>query len=101
MGHASVGACRLHMGSFEDARIPIERALAADSAREHERSFRYGLSGRVVAMAYGSFNLFLLGFPDRAQRLAERSVEEAQASSHPPSALPGPQHRRPGLLSPR
>jgi predicted ATPase/class 3 adenylate cyclase len=85
MGHASVGACQLHMGSFEDARIPFERALAADSGREHERSFRYGLSGRVVAMAYGSFNLLLLGFPDRAQRLAERSVEEAQASSHPPS----------------
>jgi hypothetical protein len=30
MGHASVGACLLHMGSFEDARTPFERALAAD-----------------------------------------------------------------------
>jgi predicted ATPase len=85
MGQASIGACLSHMGDLGEASASFERALAAGQAREHERSFRYGLSGRVVAMSYQSFNLLLLGFPDRARRLAEQSVEEAQASSHPPS----------------
>jgi class 3 adenylate cyclase/predicted ATPase len=85
MGHASVGASLLHLGFFAEARAQFERVLTANGGRQREWAFRFGLSGRVVALSYLSQDLLLLGFPDEAQRLAEQSVEEAQRLSHPPS----------------
>jgi class 3 adenylate cyclase/predicted ATPase len=85
IGHASVGASLLHLGSLADARAQFERALAVDDGRQREWAFRYGQSGRVVALSYLSLNLLLSGFPDQARQLTRQSVDEAQKLSHPPS----------------
>ncbi len=85
MGHASVGASLLHIGFFKDAGEQLAQALAGDGGSQREWAFRYGQSGRVVALSYRSLNQWLIGFPDEAQRLADQSVAEAQSVSHPPS----------------
>ncbi|MFZ2082270.1 MAG: adenylate cyclase, partial [Xanthobacteraceae bacterium] len=85
LGHASVGASLLHLGSFAEARIHFDRALAAGGDHEREWAFHYGQSGRVVAHSYLSPDLLLLGFADQGRRHAEQSIAEAQGLSHPPS----------------
>jgi class 3 adenylate cyclase/predicted ATPase len=85
MGHASVGVSLLHLGSFAEARLEFERALAIDAASEREWTHLYGQSGRVTALAYMSLDLLPLGFLDAARRLAEQSVEEAHRLAHPTS----------------
>jgi len=85
MGHASVGACLLHLASFAEARVQFELALAIDPAAERERSHLYGQSGRVTALSYMSLDILLLGFPAAARRLAEQSVAEADRLVHPTS----------------
>jgi predicted ATPase len=75
----------MHLGFFTKARPHFKRALAIDPAHERDWAFRYGQSGRVVALAYLSLNQLLLGFADEASRLAEQAVETAQRLAHPPS----------------
>ena len=85
MGHASVGASLLHLGSFAEARVQFDRALAIGTVHQREWAFRYGQSGPVVAHSYLSLDLLLLGFPDQARRHAEHAIAEAKSLSHPPS----------------
>ena len=85
LGHASVGASLLYLGSFSEARIHFDRALAAESDHERDWAFHYGQSGRVVAHSYLSLDLLLLGFADQGRRHAEQLIAEAQGLSHPPS----------------
>lgn len=85
MGHASVGASLLHLGSFGEARDQLDRALAVGTVHQREWAFRYGQSGPVIAHSYLSLDLLLLGFPDQAGWHAEHSIAEAKALSHPPS----------------
>jgi class 3 adenylate cyclase/predicted ATPase len=85
MGHASVGASLLHLGSFGEALVQFEHALAIGTVNQREWAFRYGQSGSVVAHSYLSLDLLLLGFPEQAGRHAEQSIAEAKVLSHPPS----------------
>lgn len=85
MGHASVGASLLHLGSFSNARVELDQALAVDQGRQREWAFRYGLAGSVVAASYQSLNLLILGFPNRARQLIDESLEKAKRLAHPPS----------------
>jgi class 3 adenylate cyclase/predicted ATPase len=85
IGNASVGSSLLHLASFTAACTKFELALAADSTLEREWTYLYGQSGRVAALAYMSLAQLLLGFPDAARRLTERSVEEARRLAHPTS----------------
>jgi len=85
MGHASIGASLLHLGSFAEARVQFDRALAIGTVHQREWAFRYGQSGPVIAHSYLSLDLLLLGFPDQAGRHAELSIAEAKSLSHPPS----------------
>jgi len=85
IGHASAGASLLHLGSFAAARAQFEQALPVDGATQREWAFRFGQSGRVVALSYQSLDLLLLGFAEQARQLAAQSVEEAERLSHPPS----------------
>jgi predicted ATPase len=85
LGHASVGATLLHLGSLSRARPHFDQALAAGAGYEREWAFRYGQSGKVVAHSYLSIDLLLLGFPDQGRSHAEQAVAEAQRLTHPPS----------------
>ena len=85
MGHASIGASLLHLGSFGKARVQFDRALAIGTVHQREWAFRYGQSGPVTADSYLSLDLLLLGFPDQAGRHAEHSIAEARALLHPTS----------------
>jgi predicted ATPase len=85
LGEAGIGASLMHLGLFAEARPHFERALAIDPANEREWAFRYGQSGRVVALSYLSLNQLLLGFADQAVDLAEQAVQTGELLSHPPS----------------
>lgn len=85
IGNASVGASLLHLASFTAARTKFDAALATDPAVEREWAYLYGQSGRVTALAFMGLDQLLLGFPDAARRLSEKSVEEARRLAHPTS----------------
>ncbi|HEX7968487.1 MAG TPA: AAA family ATPase, partial [Stellaceae bacterium] len=83
MGHAGRGCALLHLGALASARAEFMHALAIDGAGEADRTFLYGQSGRVLALAYLSLDLMLLGYPDAARHSTERSLQEAGELSHP------------------
>lgn len=85
LGDASVGASLLHLGSFVEARVHFDRALAAGNGHQREWAFRYGQSGRVVAHSYLSLDLLVLGIADEGRRHAEQAIAEAEGLSHRPS----------------
>lgn len=83
MGHAGRGCALLHLGALAPARTELMQALEIDGADERERTFLYGQSGRVLALAYLSLASMLLGDPEAARGYGERSLREAGDLSHP------------------
>jgi predicted ATPase len=87
IGHASMGASLLHLGSFAGARAQFEQALAItpDPTSERESVHLYGQSGRAAARAYLALDLLILDETDAARHLAEEAVKEAAGWAHPTS----------------
>jgi predicted ATPase len=85
VGHASVGASLLHLGSFSEARVHFKSALECGLGQQREWAFRYGQSGLVVAHSYLSLDQLALGFADEGRLHAEQAIAQAQELSHPPS----------------
>jgi tetratricopeptide (TPR) repeat protein len=72
------------LGEFESARVHSEQAIAlydTDQLPMMLEQFRTDLS--VFSMSYRICALYFLGFPNRAQLLGERMVEQARELAHP------------------
>jgi len=78
VGERMAGTALHYLGNQTDARRHIERTLSGYPARPQPN--RYQFDQRVTARATLARILWLQGFPDRAVRSAEESVEAAQAS---------------------
>jgi predicted ATPase/DNA-binding winged helix-turn-helix (wHTH) protein len=81
VGERMIGISHHNLGDQQSARRHLERALAESAAPGHQRQFiRPQLDPEVTAhLARG---LWLQGFPDRAMREAEHSVNDARAAEH-------------------
>ena len=83
VGERMIGISHHNLGDQQSARRHIERALAESAAPDHERQFiRLQLDPQVTARVHLARILWLQGFPDRAMREAERSVNDARAAEH-------------------
>jgi hypothetical protein len=88
-GERTMGLAKHLIGDQKSARSHLERVLAQDASRIHGRdviSFRdvvrFGTDPRLSARIYLARVLWLQGFSDQAVRVAEMSIEEAQATGH-------------------
>ncbi len=78
-----IGISHHNLGDQPSARLHIERALAESAGSGHQRqSIRLQLDPQVTARVHLARILWLQGFPDRAMREAERSVNDARAAEH-------------------
>jgi predicted ATPase len=78
-----IGISHHNLGDQQSARRHIERALAESAAPGHQRQFiRLQLDPQVTARVHLARILWLQGFPDRAMREAEHSVNDARATEH-------------------
>jgi predicted ATPase/DNA-binding winged helix-turn-helix (wHTH) protein len=83
VGERMIGISHHNLGNQQSARRHIERALAEPASPGHERQFiRLQLDPRVTARVHLARILWLQGFPDRAMREAEHSVDDARATEH-------------------
>jgi predicted ATPase len=83
IGERMIAISHHNLGNQQSARCHIERALAEPASPGHERQFiRLQLDPRVTARVHFARILWLQGFPDRAMREAEHSVDDAQATEH-------------------
>ncbi|MBV8240952.1 MAG: hypothetical protein JOY75_09145 [Hyphomicrobiales bacterium] len=83
IGERMIGISHHNLGDQESARRHIERALAETAVPGLARQFiRLQLDARVTARVHFARILWLQGFPDRAMREAERSIEDARAAEH-------------------
>ena len=83
VGERMIGISHHNLGDQQSARRHIERALAESAAPGYQRQFiRLQLDPQVTARVHLARILWLQGFPDRAIREAERSVNDARAAEH-------------------
>lgn len=81
------GMTRWLEGNFVTARNHLEKTLAMyDVSRDRELAlFQFGLDVASSAAAFLALALWPLGFPDQARGLAERAVQLALGTQHPPT----------------
>jgi predicted ATPase/DNA-binding winged helix-turn-helix (wHTH) protein len=83
VGERMIGISHYNLGDQQSARHYLERALAESAAPGHQRQFiRLQLDPQVTARVHLARVLWLQGFPDRAMREAEHSVDDARATEH-------------------
>jgi hypothetical protein len=86
VGERMIAASQYYLGDLSSARRRLERALGEHVTHNYTSpllrfQFRPDVTPRVLL----AWILWLQGFPDRAIRGAENSVEEARAANHAPS----------------
>jgi predicted ATPase/DNA-binding winged helix-turn-helix (wHTH) protein len=83
VGERMIGISYYNLGEQQSARRHIARALPEAAPPDHERQFiRLQLDPRVTARVHLARIFWLQGFPDRAMREAEQSVDDARATEH-------------------
>ncbi len=86
LGQRMIGVSLFLRGDLVGARDRLERVLAeyiASDDRSH--TIRFQFDPRVSARVFIAWILWLQGLPDQAIRAAEKAVEDARATDHPPS----------------
>ena len=88
-GNGAAVALRMHgmthwyLGDFADARIHLERALAAfDPKRDHDLAFRFGQDIGVPIMNYLGLALWPIGEIGRARELQDAAIARARETGH-------------------
>src|SRR5262249_24516627 len=83
--HYAIGVTLSHLGEFASARAHLEQGIALYDPHEHRSlASTYGSFDRMVAsLAYLSFVLWFLGYPDQALKRVHEAIALAQELSHP------------------
>ena len=83
IGEQMIGVTQYYLGDQTSARHRFERVLAGYVPPDLRSHFiRFQLDPGVLAGIYHAWVLWLQGFPDRAMRAAESSIDAARASNH-------------------
>jgi predicted ATPase len=86
LGHHSSGRTLFFRGGFASSRCHQEEALTLyDPISQRSLVGQTGFDPRVGVLAYLSFALFCLGFPDQALARSDAAIAEARKLAHPPS----------------
>jgi predicted ATPase/DNA-binding winged helix-turn-helix (wHTH) protein len=83
VGERMIAIAHHCLGDQPSARRHIERALHDSAAPDNKRQIiRLQLDPRVTARVHLARIFWLQGFPDRAMRVAERSIDDARTAQH-------------------
>ena len=81
--HFSVGATLHCRGQFAPALDHLERAIAISRRdRVHHDAAQTGQDSGVASRCWAAMTLYFLGYPDRARRLCEDAVAQAERIGH-------------------
>ena len=83
--HSALANTSFWMGRFPDARENLDRAITVYNP-EHHRSlaFRYfGVDAKASCLSYGTWTLWVQGYPNQALAKGQEALALAQALSHP------------------
>jgi predicted ATPase len=82
--HGAAGVSAYYQGRHEEAEQHWKQTFALYDPDQHgAHAFIYGQDPGALAYAYGSMNMWLLGYPDRALERAGRAIGLAERISHP------------------
>jgi class 3 adenylate cyclase/predicted ATPase len=83
LGHFARGNVHFHMGKFISSRGELEKAILLLDSAEVRARWAGGISREVTSPSYLAWTMWQLGHAQQARRLAERSIEIANALSQP------------------
>lgn len=82
LGHFFLGNSLHFCGELGHARLELEAALLSDPLPSHVSGSYVGFHGRGLAGGILARNLWLQGFPDRAESRARQTIKEAAEADH-------------------
>jgi TOMM system kinase/cyclase fusion protein len=84
VAHHALGITVYFLGEVTRARAHLEQGMALyDRQRHHYLAFRYGLDLGVWCLSYGSWPLWLLGYPEQALKRNQEALTLARELAHP------------------
>ena len=84
LAHSSLGRDLHFLGEFAPARAHLEHMIAFyDPQQHHALAFVYGQDPGVHNLAWSSWTLWFLGYPDQALKRAEETIALARELDHP------------------
>jgi DNA-binding SARP family transcriptional activator/predicted ATPase/class 3 adenylate cyclase len=82
--HRAMGCTLFHLGELVSARTHLEQGIALYNPRRHRlHSFLYGHDPAISCLAYVSWTLWLIGYPDQGLKSANELLALAQDLAHP------------------
>jgi predicted ATPase len=82
--HMTLGIMLFHRGDFGQACVRLEQGMAFDvPSLKHGDSFLYGTNPVLVCMAWLALTLWLLGYPDQAQKRGQEALTRARQLAQP------------------
>jgi predicted ATPase/DNA-binding SARP family transcriptional activator len=84
VAHLMLGWNLLFLGKLAQAQAYLERVIAFYDAQQYRSpAFTYGFDHRVACLAFASWSLWALGYPDQALKRSQEALALAQELSHP------------------
>lgn len=80
----TLGITLVHLGQFFPARGHLEQAIKAYHPERHlHLTYHYGQNPAVTCLLYSGFNLWFLGYPERALGQVQKGLALADEIDHP------------------
>ena len=79
IGHRLMGTSLMLTGDIAEGRAHLDQAIALYDPAEHRQlTMRFGIDSGVAALAYRSWVLWLLGYPEAARTDADDALKDAR-----------------------
>jgi predicted ATPase len=86
IGHRISGCTRWYLGDFVGAHHHFRNSIELyDQARHADFANRFGVDPRAIAEIFDVLTLWVLGRIDKALRLANRALADAESAAHAPT----------------
>ena len=82
--HWGAGCSRMAMGELTEAHNHFEQSVQLyDAHRDSKLAFRFGQDPCMTSLCYDAVTLFILGYPERAERSIKQSISLARKLGYP------------------
>lgn len=86
IAHCAAGWNQIYLGELTPARAHLERGIALYDRKQHRSlAVLYGIDFGAGALAFASWALWLLGYPEQALQRGREALASAEELAHPPS----------------
>jgi DNA-binding SARP family transcriptional activator/predicted ATPase len=84
VAHWTIGISDAHLGELRSAHDHLAAAISLyDPERHHPLTYLYGQNPAATCRIYSAFNLWLLGHPERAERMCRSALDLGEGIEHP------------------